>query len=154
MAIRLKLCHVFIMFKFFDKNIGCDSNLKMVTVKIPENYVNGLKNLVGKGMYPSRSAAIRVAVRDLLKEVLWMANENATLMDATITFKRWIIVTCPACRNVVYVRRDWKSRRCPHCRKSFHVNYDELLIIGTCEKLADTQKYISKPSHRRGSRSW
>ena len=125
--------------------------MKMVTVKIPESYVDGLSRLVGKGMYPSRSAAIRVAVRDLLKEILWMANESAALMDAPVTFKRWILVTCPACRKVVYVRRDWRSRRCPHCRGKFLADFDELLIIGTCEKLADAQKYMSKPN-RRGSR--
>jgi len=122
--------------------------MKMVTVKIPENYVDGLGRLVGMGMYPSRSAAIRVAVRDLLKEILWMANESVALMDAPITFKRWILITCPSCRKIVYVRRDWISRRCPHCRNRFPVDFDELLIIGTYEKLADAQRYMSKPNNR------
>jgi antitoxin ParD1/3/4 len=122
--------------------------LKMVTVKVPENYVDGLSRLIGEGMYPSRSAAIRVAVRDLLKEVLWMADERTALMDSPITFKRWILVTCPACRKVVHVRREWRSRRCPHCQRRFTVDFDELLIIGTCEKLADAQKYLSKQGRR------
>lgn len=124
-----------------------DNNLKMVTVKIPEDFVDGLNRLVGDGMYPSRSAAIRVAVRDLLKEILWMANESTALMDTPITFKRWILVTCPECRKVVNIQRDWRSRRCPHCQRKFSVNFDELLIIGTCEKLADAQRYMSQPNN-------
>ncbi len=121
--------------------------MKMVTVKIPEDFVDGLNRLVVEGMYPSRSAAIRVAVRDLLKEILWMANENSALMHTPITFKRWILVTCPECRKVVNIRRDWTSRHCPHCQRKFSVDFDELLIIGTCEKLADAQRYMSQPSN-------
>ena len=116
----------------------------MVTVKIPEDFVDGLNRLVGDGMYPSRSAAIRVAVRDLLKEILWMANESTSLMNTPITFKRWILVTCPECRKVVNVRKDCVSRRCPHCQRKFAVNFDELVIIGTCEKLAEAQRFISQ----------
>jgi Arc/MetJ-type ribon-helix-helix transcriptional regulator len=122
--------------------------LKLVTVKVPENYVDGLGRLVGGGMYPSRSAAIRVAVRDLLKDVLWMANKNTALMNSPITFKRWILVTCPSCRKVVHVKKDWRSRRCPHCRRKFPLNFDELLIIGTYDKLADAQRHMSKPNDR------
>ena len=118
----------------------------MVTVKIPEDFIDGLNRLVGDGMYPSRSAAIRVAVRDLLKEILWMANESTSLMDTPITFKRWILVTCPECRKVVNIRRDWKSRYCPHCQNKFVVNFDKLLIIGTYENLAVVQRYMTQPN--------
>ncbi|MBD3406686.1 MAG: ribbon-helix-helix protein, CopG family [Candidatus Lokiarchaeota archaeon] len=45
--------------------------MQLVTVKMSELYVNGLDKLVEKGMYPSRSEAIRVAVRDLLRKELW-----------------------------------------------------------------------------------
>jgi Arc/MetJ-type ribon-helix-helix transcriptional regulator len=48
----------------------CDS-LKLVTVLLPEAYLEGLDDLVRANMYPSRSAAIRAAVRDLLKRELW-----------------------------------------------------------------------------------
>jgi len=120
----------------------------MVTVKIPEDFNDGLRRLVGDGMYPSRSAAIRVAVRDLLKDVLWMAHESRTLMDRPVTFKRWIMVTCPECKKVIYVRKDWRSRRCLHCQKRFYVDFDELLIIGTYEKLTDAQNYMSKSIRR------
>ncbi len=39
-----------------------------------EIYVNGLDKLVEIGMYPSRSEAIRVAIRDLLRRELWPKN--------------------------------------------------------------------------------
>lgn len=45
--------------------------MKLVTVKLPEALIEGIDELVRTGMYPSRSAAIRAAVRDLLKRELW-----------------------------------------------------------------------------------
>jgi len=49
--------------------------MKLVTVLLPEAYLVGLDELVRSGMYPSRSAAIRAAVRDLLKRELWTKRE-------------------------------------------------------------------------------
>jgi len=45
--------------------------MKLVTVLLPEAYLEGLDELVRANMYPSRSAAIRAAIRDLLKKELW-----------------------------------------------------------------------------------
>ena len=45
--------------------------MELITVKMSEIYVNGLDRLVEIGMYPSRSEAIRVAIRDLLMRELW-----------------------------------------------------------------------------------
>jgi len=45
--------------------------LKVITISIPEAYLDGIDELVEDKMYHSRSAAIRIAVRDLLKEELW-----------------------------------------------------------------------------------
>jgi len=45
--------------------------VKLVTVLLPEAYLEGLDELVRSGMYPSRSAAIRASVRDMLKRELW-----------------------------------------------------------------------------------
>ncbi|MEB3844059.1 MAG: ribbon-helix-helix domain-containing protein [Desulfurococcales archaeon] len=45
--------------------------MKLVTVKMPDIYVRGIEELVKAGVYSSRSEAIRVAVRDLLKKELW-----------------------------------------------------------------------------------
>ncbi len=46
--------------------------MRLITVKMNEIYVNGLDKLVECGLYPSRSEAIRVAIRDLLKRELWV----------------------------------------------------------------------------------
>ncbi|RDE13436.1 MAG: CopG family transcriptional regulator [Candidatus Thorarchaeota archaeon] len=48
--------------------------MQLVTVKMSEIYVSGLDKLVEIGMYPSRSEAIRVAIRDLLRRELWPEN--------------------------------------------------------------------------------
>ncbi len=45
--------------------------MKLVTVLLPEAYLEGLDELVRANMYPSRSSVIRSAVRDLLKKELW-----------------------------------------------------------------------------------
>ena len=50
--------------------------MKLVTVLLPEAYLEGLDELVRAAMYPSRSAAIRAAVRDLLKRELWTRREE------------------------------------------------------------------------------
>ena len=45
--------------------------MKLVTVLLPEAYLEGLDKLVRANMYPSRSSVIRSAVRDLLRKELW-----------------------------------------------------------------------------------
>ncbi len=55
--------------------------MKLVTVKMSDIYVNGLDKLVENGMYPSRSEAIRVAIRDLLRRELWPANGSPLNMS-------------------------------------------------------------------------
>ena len=50
--------------------------MKLVTVKMPDTYIEGLDELVKSGRYSSRSEAIRVAVRDLLRRELWQWTES------------------------------------------------------------------------------
>ncbi len=45
--------------------------LKLISVKLPEALIEGMDELVRRGLYPSRSAILRAAVRDLLKRELW-----------------------------------------------------------------------------------
>lgn len=48
--------------------------IKIVTVNIPEPYINAIDKLTGHdGLYPSRSELIRVAVKDFLIKELKMA---------------------------------------------------------------------------------
>ena len=44
--------------------------MRMISVKMPETLVDGIDELVERGVYKSRSAVVRTAVRDLrLKEL-------------------------------------------------------------------------------------
>ena len=59
--------------------------MKIVTVNIPESYLDSIEKLVGgNGLYPSRSELIRVAVRDFLLRELKMANNMAKYNEAEI----------------------------------------------------------------------
>ena len=55
--------------------------MQLVTVKMSDIYVKGLDKLVEIGMYPSRSEAIRVAIRDLLRRELWPAEGSPIQME-------------------------------------------------------------------------
>ena len=46
--------------------------MRVVTVKMPEAYVEAIDELVKMGRYTSRSEAIRAAVRELLRRELWI----------------------------------------------------------------------------------
>jgi len=58
--------------------------MNLVTVKMSDIYVNGLDKLVEIGMYPSRSEAIRVAIRDLLRRELWPENGSPIIKRADL----------------------------------------------------------------------
>lgn len=48
--------------------------MRLVTVHLPKSYIEGLEVLVKDNIYPNRSEAIRVAVRDMLKAELWKSK--------------------------------------------------------------------------------
>lgn len=51
--------------------------MKLVTVKLPKAQIDGLDELVKMAMYPSRSATIRAAIRDMLKKELWRPTPHS-----------------------------------------------------------------------------
>ena len=53
--------------------------LHLVSVKMPKAYVRGLDALVERGAFPTRSEAIRVAIRDFLKRELWLSGSPLTM---------------------------------------------------------------------------
>jgi len=58
--------------------------VRLVTVKMPEAYVEAIDELVRKGRFTSRSEAIRVAIRELLRRELWvreLEEEEEELID-------------------------------------------------------------------------
>ena len=45
--------------------------MKVVTICMPESYLNGVDELIEQNKYPNRSEVIRIAIRDLLVDELW-----------------------------------------------------------------------------------
>lgn len=50
--------------------------VRIVTVKLPDIYLEGIDELVKLGRYSCRSEVIRTAIRDLLKNELWFSDEE------------------------------------------------------------------------------
>ena len=66
--------------------------MKIVTVNIPEKYIDLINNLIGEnGLYPSRSELIRVAVREFLIKELKMARK-LTKYDEVFDDKNFVRV--------------------------------------------------------------
>ena len=62
------------------RKIG-ELKLKIVTVNVPESYIDAINKLTGPGgLYPSRSELIRAATREFLLKELQMAK-NMTMYD-------------------------------------------------------------------------
>jgi len=58
-----------------------NSNLRLITVHLPEAYLDGLDQLVHElKRYPSRSEAIRTAVRDLLRSHYYFKKKKLMLI--------------------------------------------------------------------------
>jgi antitoxin ParD1/3/4 len=47
------------------------TGMKLITINLPQSYLNDLDELVGEDLYPNRAEVIRTAVRDLLAEEVW-----------------------------------------------------------------------------------
>ncbi len=45
--------------------------MKLITLYLPQKYIESLDQLVAEKFYPSRAEAIRVAIRDLISSELW-----------------------------------------------------------------------------------
>lgn len=60
------------------------TSMKLVTVHLPSEFLYGLDELVRMQKYPTRSEAIRVAIRDLLKDELWTAQMATAKTTKTV----------------------------------------------------------------------
>ncbi|MFX0057226.1 MAG: ribbon-helix-helix domain-containing protein [Candidatus Hodarchaeota archaeon] len=49
--------------------------MKIITINLPEKYLSAIQTLNDLGIYPSRSEAIRIALRDFLKDELKMFDD-------------------------------------------------------------------------------
>ena len=58
--------------------------LKLVTFLLPEAFMKSLDELIDEGLFPTRSAAIRFAVRELLRRELWRRKAAVTTQEALL----------------------------------------------------------------------
>ena len=49
--------------------------MKIITINLPEKYLSAIQILNDLGIYPSRSEAIRIALKDFLKDELKMYED-------------------------------------------------------------------------------
>ena len=54
--------------------------MRLITCHLPKHYVDNLDYLVEKGVFPSRSEAIRIAVRELLNKELYTRRKRIELV--------------------------------------------------------------------------
>ena len=52
--------------------------MRLIAVHLPEKILTDIQKLVENGLYPNRSEAIRIAIRDLLKHELWGRSQGTT----------------------------------------------------------------------------
>jgi len=45
--------------------------MKLITLHLPQAYIDALDQLVEERFYPNRAEAIRVAIRDLISAEVW-----------------------------------------------------------------------------------
>jgi Predicted transcriptional regulators containing the CopG/Arc/MetJ DNA-binding domain len=62
--------------------------MKIISVKLPESYVEGIDELVKMGRFRSRSEAIRFAVRELLRRELWCSRPRQKIDELIAAIKR------------------------------------------------------------------
>jgi Arc/MetJ-type ribon-helix-helix transcriptional regulator len=58
--------------------------LKLITFLLPEAYLEGLDRLVELGRYQSRSEAVRLAVKELIKRELWRIRAEKAMHEKAL----------------------------------------------------------------------
>jgi len=58
-----------------------EAGMKLITLYLPEPYIEALDQLVNERFYPNRAEAIRVAIRDLIKSEVW--RRRSIVKEAT-----------------------------------------------------------------------
>ena len=51
--------------------------MKLITLHLPEPYIQDLDRLVDDEFYPNRAEAIRIAIRDMLVSELWDKRKDS-----------------------------------------------------------------------------
>lgn len=88
--------------------------IKIVTVNVPESYIDAIKKLVGEnGLYPSRSELIRVAVREFLIKELRLAKNmpNSNKSDDDYDKEKFVRVPITVDNNKKAPVQEFKTYR-------------------------------------------
>ncbi len=51
--------------------------MQLVTFLLPETYLEGIERLVELGCFESRSEAVRLAVKEIIRRELWISRKTA-----------------------------------------------------------------------------
>jgi Arc/MetJ-type ribon-helix-helix transcriptional regulator len=62
-------------------------DLKVLSVHLPDTYIEGLAELVNLKFYANRSEAIRVAIRDLLRRELWEGRQGSWMEEVKMRIR-------------------------------------------------------------------
>jgi Arc/MetJ-type ribon-helix-helix transcriptional regulator len=62
--------------KLLDRHNRVDTQVKLITLYLPEPYIRALDSLVDENFYPNRAEAIRVAIKDMLSIEVWGRKGN------------------------------------------------------------------------------
>jgi len=91
-----------------------EKKMKIITVNLPVPYIKTIENLVGdKGLYPSRSELMRVAIRDFLIKELETAKNFPKFMEEPVeVIDEDLFVRIPQDKTVgVDTVREYKTYR-------------------------------------------
>lgn len=79
--------------------------MQIVTVNLPSIFIDAIQKLTDQGLFPSRSEAIRVALRDFLKTELEMVE---SLLDLSENKEKQIISENPQKKiDMRTIRKGW-----------------------------------------------
>lgn len=85
--------------------------MQIVTINIPDMYVDAIGILTGRGSYPSRSEAIRSALRVFLKQELEMCNRLMNTANESQVEESLVPKVAPASRKIDMrsIRAGWNK---------------------------------------------
>ncbi|MHA3962036.1 MAG: ribbon-helix-helix domain-containing protein [Candidatus Thorarchaeota archaeon SMTZ1-45] len=69
--------------------------MRVVTICLPESYVEGVDELIIQNKYPNRSEVIRIAIRDLLVDELWGDRKPSSSLPLVAQLQKLALMQDP-----------------------------------------------------------
>lgn len=95
--------------------------MKLITLYLPETYIKALDQLVDDQVYPNRSEAIRVAIRDLISTEVWRRKPEPERTISPVTKQKPPAKLGEIERNIQFQTykpdcyETLANPKCPHC---------------------------------------